>query len=501
MKIIYLFLIAVLSSTFNTKAQQNTWIQKADFGGMARYGAFAFSIGSKGYIGTGLASGFGYTKDFWEYDPLSDSWSQKADLGNDVRISAVGFSIGSKGYAGTGITINTTFLKDFSEYDPDSNSWTQKSDFGGGKRSQATGFSNYSLGYIGLGIDTNEDYTNDFWGYNPNTDTWTQIADFGGAARSLATGFSIGNRSYAGTGSALEKLQDFWEYNPSTDVWIRRADFAGVARVGAVGFSIGTKGYIGTGWKYNITQYLKDFWEYDPATDTWTQKADFGGSSRYSASGFSIDHKGYIGTGYYLGSSIKDFWEYTPDETAACNFPVSLSTTDVTASSATLQWNSVNSAISYQVMYKKEGTPEWNLVRASENEKVLPGLTADTKYVWQVKSICSISPLITSDASPLAKFSTGLLRLADESPSQNSFQIFPNPTEDQMAIYFSLLQSSHVCVKLYEVNGKEIETLMNYELPAGEHSMKINTAHFSKGVYLVRMISDTGMENQKLVVR
>ena len=34
----------------------NTWTQKADFGGAGRYYATGFSIGSKGYIGTGYTS-------------------------------------------------------------------------------------------------------------------------------------------------------------------------------------------------------------------------------------------------------------------------------------------------------------------------------------------------------------------------------------------------------------------------------------------------------------
>ena len=38
-------------------AQCNTWVQKADFGGIARSGAVGFSIGSKGYIGTGWDGG------------------------------------------------------------------------------------------------------------------------------------------------------------------------------------------------------------------------------------------------------------------------------------------------------------------------------------------------------------------------------------------------------------------------------------------------------------
>ena len=50
-------------------SQSSAWTQKADFGDTARIYAVGFSIGSKGYIGTGEVVGGGYTKDFWEYMP------------------------------------------------------------------------------------------------------------------------------------------------------------------------------------------------------------------------------------------------------------------------------------------------------------------------------------------------------------------------------------------------------------------------------------------------
>ena len=46
----------------NSQAQ-STWTQKTDFAGTARTGAAGFSIGNKGYIGTGNTLG-GLKKDF-----------------------------------------------------------------------------------------------------------------------------------------------------------------------------------------------------------------------------------------------------------------------------------------------------------------------------------------------------------------------------------------------------------------------------------------------------
>ena len=292
-------------------AQCNTWIQKMDFGGTARRGAVGFSIGNKGYIGTGYDGAA--KKDFWEYDMPGNTWSQKADFGGTARGGVVGFSIGSKGYVGTG-NDGVNNLKDFWEYDTTSNAWTQKADFGGTARRNVAGFSIGTKGYVGTGYD-GVNNLKDFWEYDPLTDTWTQKADFGGPAKNLAVGFSIGSKGYFGTGGAGSGTKDFWEYDPGSNTWTQKADFGGVARSQAEGFSIGDKGYIGTGWTGGASKY-KDFWEYNPLTDTWTQKADFGGSARRLATAFSIGSKGYIGTGWDNVANLADFWEYTPELTA-----------------------------------------------------------------------------------------------------------------------------------------------------------------------------------------
>src|SRR3954469_6978256 len=87
----------------------NQWTRKANFGGGAGANAVGFSIGTKGYIGTGTIN-YSASKTFWEYDPATNSWTQKADLAGPGRFSAVGFSIGSKGYIGTGVDGSYAYL-------------------------------------------------------------------------------------------------------------------------------------------------------------------------------------------------------------------------------------------------------------------------------------------------------------------------------------------------------------------------------------------------------
>lgn len=241
----------------------DSWTQKANFAGVDRTASVGFSIGNMGYIGIGYNGENRGTnlKDFWQYNPVTNCWTRKADFKGVARHSAVGLSIGSKGYIGTGLD-SITDMRDFWEYNPETNSWVQKADFPGRARSRATGFTIGNKGYLGTGysagLGTNEDHK-DFWEYNPDTDSWEKKADFGGFERQDATSFSIDGFGYIGTGygNSGKFLKDLWEYNPLSDSWVQKSDLPGEPRLAATGLSIGTKGYIGFGTDNN-----KDFWQF-----------------------------------------------------------------------------------------------------------------------------------------------------------------------------------------------------------------------------------------------
>lgn len=293
-----------------------TWTQKAVLPGGVRDLTVGFSIGNKGYIGTGYHSGlFYWYQDFWEWDPVTDIWTQKADYGGGLIAGAIGFSIANKGYVGTGTS--PTLKKDFWEYDPTINTWIQRADFGGAPRCLATGFSIGTKGYIGMGTvnGNSSGAVADFWEWegdtaSPNYNTWVQKSSLSGSVRVEAVGFVINSKGYIGTGSAPGGsvwLDDFWEWDQATDTWTQRAVFGGGPRFGAVGFNLNGLGYIGTGFS-GVNK--NDLWAYDPITDTWTQKLDFGGPQRSDATGFSIGNRGYIGMGFFFTWSANDFWEY-----------------------------------------------------------------------------------------------------------------------------------------------------------------------------------------------
>ena len=400
MKTIYIFLAIITFSvlSINTSAQApNTWTQKANFGGSGRCFAVGFSIGAKGYIGTGfdnINGPWGDRNDFWEYDTTINTWTQKANFGGTPRDNAVGFSIGSKGYIGTGF--DGTYRNDFWEYDPTTNTWTQKANFGGTPRYGAVGFSIGSKGYIGTGeIGTPLTYYNDFWEYDTSANTWTQKANFGGAARSEAVGFSIGSKGFIGTGSTFSSFSsnDFWEYDPTTNTWTQKANFGGFARGYAVGFNIGANGYIGTGT--GPGGFYNDFWEYDTTANTWTQKANFGGAVRCEAVGFSIGSKGFIGTGTNGPVFYNDFWKYTP---GGCTLPSAPSNTTPIGNQTICSGNFTALSAS------GTGTLGWYNAASGGNwlgggtTFTTPVLTSNTIYYVQDSNSCGANPNRTSIA-------------------------------------------------------------------------------------------------------
>jgi N-acetylneuraminic acid mutarotase len=326
MKICTVFFFPILAlpflnscSTDDTADLIGNWKQLSELDGLPRVGAVGFSIGTKGYIGTGYDQDNDRLKDFWEYDVARDNWTQKADFPGVARNGAIGFGTDTKGYIGTGYD-GKGKLNDFYEFNPETNTWTKKADFGGSARYGAVAMSVNNIGYVGTGYDGN--YLKDFWAYNPEADTWTQKTSIGGKKRNNATCFAIDGKGYILTGiDNGTYLDDMWEYNPTADTWTKKRAISNatddafddaystyIIGVNKVGFSINGKGYLATGGRTTGT-YV---WEYDPTDDLWTERHIFEGSSRGGAVGFAIGNLGYVTTGSNGTSCFSDIWSFDP---------------------------------------------------------------------------------------------------------------------------------------------------------------------------------------------
>lgn len=73
------------------------------------------------------------------------------------------------------------------------------------------------------------------------------------------------------------------------------------------------------------------------------------------------------------------------------------------------------------------------------------------------------------------------------------YQNYPNPFNPSTTIEFSIPEDAFVTLKVYNLVGQEVATLLNREeLNEGEHSIDFSADNLSSGVYFYRMIVDNG---------
>jgi hypothetical protein len=89
-----------------------------------------------------------------------------------------------------------------------------------------------------------------------------------------------------------------------------------------------------------------------------------------------------------------------PDE---CAVPSGLSASSIGETSATLSWNSVSGAESYDVRYKATSASSWTTTNRTSTSYSVSGLSASTEYEFQVRTNCSDG---SSDYSASSTFTT-----------------------------------------------------------------------------------------------
>lgn len=67
------------------------------------------------------------------------------------------------------------------------------------------------------------------------------------------------------------------------------------------------------------------------------------------------------------------------------------------------------------------------------------------------------------------------------------YQNYPNPFNPATKISFSLQQSAYVTLKVYNVLGQEVASLLNNNFTAGTHSVDFNASDLNSGVYFYKM--------------
>ena len=122
-------------------------------------------------------------------------------------------------------------------------------------------------------------------------------------------------------------------------------------------------------------------------------------------------------------------------------------------------------------------------------EWLLTGLP-DGDYNWTIRAV---------DAAYLGSpITTGVFTIGNQTSveeTDNLTQIFslaqnyPNPFSSTTTIKFNLTEQGNVVIKVFNVLGDEIKTIVNKEFAPGKHEVEFNAAGLLSGVYFYRMTS------------
>ena len=80
------------------------------------------------------------------------------------------------------------------------------------------------------------------------------------------------------------------------------------------------------------------------------------------------------------------------------------------------------------------------------------------------------------------------------------FQNYPNPWNPSTNIKYSIPKTSLVNMKVYDIIGNEIQTLVNEEKQAGSYEVALNAANLPNGVYFYRLQAGCFVDTKKMVL-
>ncbi|NMB82039.1 MAG: T9SS type A sorting domain-containing protein [Ignavibacteria bacterium] len=80
------------------------------------------------------------------------------------------------------------------------------------------------------------------------------------------------------------------------------------------------------------------------------------------------------------------------------------------------------------------------------------------------------------------------------------FQNYPNPFNPVTTISYQIPENNHVTLKVFDMIGNEVETLINEEKPAGYHTITFDAENISTGVYFYQLKVGDFVSTKKLIL-
>ncbi len=363
---------------------------------------------------------------------------------------------------------------------------------------------------VGGSIDVNSSL-NDLFVYDPVQKSWDTLAPMPTSRVEFCTCevngkiYAIGGAHHHSSGTPYRRVE---EYDPLIDEWFTKTSMPTPLQAPACGV-IGNKIYVAGGAEtigYNPSNILL---VYDPATDEWTDTLMTMDFARYHPRGVVLNDKFYV-TGGLSGppwpgeKTVQIYDPATNEWSQGTDMPegrvghtANVLYGYIYAIGGDTQPPPVDSVAVYN-----PNTSSWTRIFSQPDVMILhtASVVGDTIYVFG-GSTTSV-PNLTATSS-VYSFDV-VVSVEDENNNipENImlYQNYPNPFNPSTKIRYSVPQLTQVMLKVYDVLGNEIETLVNQEKQSGTYEITWYAENLPSGVYFYRLQAGNFVETKKMIL-
>ena len=120
---------------------------------------------------------------------------------------------------------------------------------------------------------------------------------------------------------------------------------------------------------------------------------------------------------------------------------------------------------------------------------------------------CSIGPnnvlAVCGNGTTLKVYKTSVTSVFNQQISANNFSLkqnYPNPFNPNTTIKYELSKSNIVLLKIYDILGNELKTLVNGRQNAGSYSISFDGSGFTSGTYFYKLTAGDFTETKKMIL-
>lgn len=198
------------------------------------------------------------------------------------------------------------------------------------------------------------------------------------------------------------------------------------------------------------------------------------------------------------GANVSSFSPIVRFATLCSSLPTGLAATNLTQTAATLKWNAVSAAQSYNLQWKATSAAAWNTITGiTGTVRNISGLTAGGTYQFRVQKVCREGSTPFSD--PVSFTTTGILTTARlsqdgvvDAETGAALEVAPNPVRGSRAwVRYRLPSDGKVTLKVADGSGRLLQrTELGYRR-AGAYTYDLrNVPGMMKGFYVLLLEQD-----------